>query len=162
VKSLPNLIVHLLQETSVAPTAQVTDKRPLALLVDDQSVNLRILERMLQDQYECVLATSGQQALELFSSRIDNNPFQLCLTDLIMPEMSGYQLVREMRKVEAEHKIERIPIIAVSAGVGESERQEFKESEMDGFCPKPFNKAHIHSLIRAVLENTNKTSKNVE
>jgi CheY-like chemotaxis protein len=87
------------------PTAK--QSKGLILLVDDD-INLRgILHRFLERSgYSVVTAGNGREALEL----VENHRVGLLLTDLMMPEISGFELIRTLR-----HDHPSLPIIAMSA-----------------------------------------------
>ena len=87
------------------PTAK--QSKGLILLVDDD-INLRgILHRFIERSgYSVVTAGNGREALEL----VNNHRVGLLLTDLMMPEISGFELIRTLR-----HDHPSLPIIAMSA-----------------------------------------------
>ena len=73
------------------------------LLVDDELDNVEVLQELLAfDGHKAETATSGRAALDLFAS---GHRYDLVLCDLGMPEMSGWQVVREMHRIEPELRI---------------------------------------------------------
>ncbi len=91
------------------PSASGTEFRRL-LLVDDVPMNLKVLQAMLRNPgIECVTASSGAEALRI----LDRDPaFDLILTDLWMPEMSGTEFAR---KLAEDSRTARIPVVVVTA-----------------------------------------------
>jgi putative two-component system response regulator len=69
-------------------------KRPLILIVDDVAANLHVLASGLRDGYRVKSATNGRAALEIASR--DDTP-DLILLDVMMPGMSGHEVLRELR-----------------------------------------------------------------
>jgi osomolarity two-component system sensor histidine kinase NIK1 len=75
-------------------------------------VNCRVGQRLIQKLgHVCDIATSGQQALELFYS----HKYDLIFMDVIMPEMDGYTTTKQIREAERKHCLPRTPIIALTA-----------------------------------------------
>jgi two-component system cell cycle sensor histidine kinase/response regulator CckA len=73
------------------------------LVVDDEETIRRFVERVLRDAgYDIVLASSGKEAL---AATQGHGPFDLLLTDLMMPEMTGDELARQMRQAEPKLKV---------------------------------------------------------
>ncbi len=64
------------------------------LIVDDERFYINVLVDLLKDQYKLYIAKSGEQALK----RIADNPPDLILLDIMMPEMDGYQTCIEVKK----------------------------------------------------------------
>ena len=91
---------------SVTPL-QSADK-PKILVVDDQPVNIQIIHQMLNADYQIFMATSGAQAISL----CQNNPPDLILLDVLMPELDGLSTCR-LLKQQAE--LASIPVIFVTA-----------------------------------------------
>lgn len=81
---------------------------PRILIVDDEPANLKVLRQVLQDSYRLSFARSGVDALEL----IEKEDIQLILLDIMMPNMTGFEVCE---KVKANPRTARIPIIFVTA-----------------------------------------------
>jgi serine/threonine protein kinase len=89
-------------------------ERELLLVVDDNPDNREVLGRRLERKgYQVLMAEDGKKALEL----VDNHPIDLILLDIMMPEVSGLDVLRTVRYNKPAHEL---PIIMVSA-VGESD-----------------------------------------
>ncbi|HYM22665.1 MAG TPA: response regulator [Vicinamibacterales bacterium] len=83
-------------QTSAAP-------RPRILVVDDEPPMCTLLERVLSEAgYDAVSATSGPDAIELMKTR---GPFALVVADVMMPGMTGDELVMQLRRAEPDLKI---------------------------------------------------------
>ena len=80
------------------------------LIVDDNEINLNLLYRYLvrKDGYTVTAAENGRQALEL----IESQPFDLVLLDLLMPDLSGYDVLKILRQ---NYSITELPIIMLTA-----------------------------------------------
>ncbi|MHA6260259.1 hybrid sensor histidine kinase/response regulator [Sporosarcina sp. CAU 1771] len=83
--------------------------KPKVLAVDDDSVNLKILMNILSPQhYEVETVTSGKQALQ----RLESKEWDLIISDVMMPNMSGYELTRSIRKI---YSLSELPILLLTA-----------------------------------------------
>lgn len=121
------------------------------LIVDDEKMNIKILVDLLKDEYSLVLARSGEQALK-FS--LHSPPPDLILLDVIMPEMGGYEVIKQLK----EHDITKdIPVIFVTAlNSVEDEEHGLKLGAVD-YITKPFSppivKMRIHNHLRFVHQH---------
>lgn len=115
------------------------------LVVDDDSMNLRFAKRMLGDHYEISCVSSGSEALATIS---DFNP-HLALLDLHMPEMNGYDLLAEIRKI---HGFEDLPVVFLTADNDrETEIQVFKAGALD-YIQKPFVADVVLHRLNRILD----------
>ncbi|MFD1205052.1 MULTISPECIES: ATP-binding protein [Sporosarcina] len=99
--------VHTLVESIDRNT--LPKKRPKILAVDDDPVNLRVLKNILSDaQYEVETVTNGKDALE----QLKMKKWDLIISDVMMPNMSGYELTRSIRD---KFSISDLPILLLTA-----------------------------------------------
>ena len=105
------------------------------LVADDHPVNLRLMERQATLLgYETVLAHDGVEALEKWK----NGHFAMLLTDCHMPRMDGYELAREIRRIEAETGVAKpLPIIACTANALAGDAAACFEAGMNDYLSKP-------------------------
>lgn len=110
------------------------------LLAEDDIDNQRLIAFHLRKAgAEVVVADNGVQAFEAFEQAITKNePFDLLLTDVQMPEMDGRSLARELRK-----KNVTIPIVALTAHAMESEIQACLDAGCNGYASKPIDKNRL-------------------
>ena len=83
--------------------------KPSILVVDDTPANLTLMTGLLQDDYQVRAATSGEKALKIAFS---DNPPDLILLDIMMPEMDGHEVCRRLK---ADDKTREIPVIFLTA-----------------------------------------------
>ncbi len=119
--------------------------KPKILCVDDEPLNLSLLEAMLSPRgYDVVQASNGQDALEMIrTERID-----ICLLDVMMPEMDGFEVCRRI-KSDKEHG--DIPVIMITALTDRENRIRSIEAEAEDFISKPFDAVEVLARIKMLL-----------
>ena len=117
------------------------------LLVDDDPLQLALTEELLkQSQVEVVCCTNPRKVCEWLRSRT----FAVVITDIQMPQMDGYQLLRMIRESGMEGA-DRLPVVALSANVGK-EQEHYREAGFTAFLNKPFTAAQLISLLNELLK----------
>ena len=101
--------------------------------------------RLLNGAYQIVYARNGAEGLEIAAEQMPD----LILTDLMMPEMDGYELCRRVRESEV---LNHIPIIIITAKSGGKERVCGLEVGADAYLEKPFNAEELNIRITKLLE----------
>ncbi len=134
-----------------ATTEPATPQAPLRILVaEDDEVNQRLATRMLQKHGHNVRAVStGREVL----AALEQEPFDLILMDLEMPEMGGFQVTAAIREREM-HTGGHVPILAMTAYAMQGDRQKCLDGGMDGYLAKPVKP---QQLFEAVEETRRKT-----
>ncbi|HEY1166780.1 MAG TPA: response regulator [Chitinophaga sp.] len=119
---------------------------PTILLVDDEEDILEFLERILSPRYRVLVTESGEEALKI----LDKEPVQLIISDVMMPEMDGFELCRHI-KSNFEHS--HIPVILLTAKNTIQSKIEGLELGADAYIEKPFSKEHLQAQISSLLAN---------
>lgn len=127
------------------PESQVTAK-PRILLCDDTKVVRLTASKILRDQFDVVLAEDGEQGWEKICS---DNTIQVVFTDLSMPNLDGYGLIKRVRASDNEG-IRNLPLIVIT-GADEEEkvRSEVFDLGATDFISKPFKSATIRARADA-------------
>ncbi len=120
-------------------------KKQTILVVDDKLENRLVLQNMLEPLgFNIVLGEDGQQEVEL-AQKIKPD---LILTDLVMPNKTGFEAIKEIRQIP---EIEQIPIIAVSASVMDTDLKQSKIAGCDNFLPKPVDENKLLNVLEKYL-----------
>ncbi len=115
------------------------------LLVDDNSDMRNYLSRILGQFYEVELFADGETALAAASARTPD----LVLSDVMMPGMNGFELLRQLR---SDPQTRQIPILLLSARAGEESAVEGLEAGADDYLVKPFSASELLARVSANLE----------
>lgn len=115
------------------------------LVVDDEPKIVEVISSFLTSRgYDVFTAENGKQALEIF----DRENILLMVLDLMMPDISGEEVCRTVRKQS------RVPIIMLTAKVGEDHLLQGLGLGADDYISKPFSLKELHARIEAVLRRT--------
>ncbi|MBD2292248.1 response regulator transcription factor [Anabaena sphaerica FACHB-251] len=122
---------------------------PLKILVvdDDLGTRLSISDYLELSGYSVIMADDGQDAL----SMVEENHPDLMVTDIVMPRMNGYELVRRVRQ-QAGFRL--LPVILLTARTKTQERILGYQSGCDLYLPKPFELEELAAAIRNLLERS--------
>jgi len=121
------------------------------MIVDDDSNICELLRLYLEKEgFATVIARNGAQALDIFPKE---NP-DLILLDVMMPELDGWQVCREIRKKS------NCPIIMITAKSEVIDRVLGLELGADDYVVKPFERKEVVARVKAVLRRTNATKQN--
>jgi len=116
------------------------------LVVDDDARNIFALTTVLENhEMDVVSATNGRQAIELIDSTPD---LGVVLMDIMMPEMDGYETMREIRK---DPRFRTLPILALTAKAMKGDREKCLQAGASDYIAKPVNTDQLLSLLRVWL-----------
>ncbi len=128
-----------------APYASPADGRRQRILLADDNADMRdYLTRLLSPRFEVTAVADGIAALE----EARREPPDLVLSDVMMPRLDGFGLLREMR---AEPALQSAPIILLSARAGEEARVEGLDAGADDYITKPFPARELLARITGTL-----------
>jgi len=126
----------------------MSDKK-LILIVDDELINQKIIEEILENDYQLIFADNGQECLQ----KVYEYSPELVLLDVNMPVMTGLEACSCLR---LQKQYSNLPIIFVSALVSDEERLEGYAVGADDYVTKPFNKEILRSKVELLLQNKEK------
>ncbi|GAB4150048.1 MAG: response regulator transcription factor [Cyanobacteria bacterium J069] len=122
---------------------------PLTILVvdDDLGTRLSISDYLEMSGYLVAMAENGKQALTL----VDQVQPHLIVTDVAMPQMDGYELVRQVR---LQPSLRLLPVIFLTALSTTEERIRGYQLGCDAYLPKPFDLKELGAVVRNLLERS--------
>lgn len=134
-----------LSELEVLEEVQVND-RSFIVLVEDNEELLCLMEKILSRHYHVLIAKNGVEALSIIKDK--NNEIDIIISDVMMPDMDGLELCRNLKSdLETSH----IPIILLTAKNTSEDRIECYNAGADGYISKPFElkllEARINNFI---------------
>jgi putative two-component system response regulator len=116
------------------------------MVVDDELLNLKLIAAMLKPQgYEVILCNNGHECL----AKARENPPDIILLDIIMPELNGFEVVAQLK---AEEKFSLIPIVMVTALQDVNDRVKALEVGADDFLSKPVDRMELRARVRSLLK----------
>src|SRR6266446_10801968 len=123
----------------------MTQDAPRILLVDDeQAIQTLLAYPLRKEGYEVVSATTGTEALERFR----DGRFDLVVLDVMLPQLDGFDVCRELRARSA------VPIIMLTAKAEEFDKVLGLELGADDYITKPFSMREFRSRVKAVLRRS--------
>ncbi len=133
-------------QPAVTNTAPVfSGVKPRIVWADDNADMREYVLRLLSEQYDVEAVADGEAAL----AAVHRNPPTLVLSDVMMPKLDGFGLLRELRN---DKKLHRVPVILLSARAGEEARIEGLEVGADDYLTKPFSARELLARVSAHIE----------
>ena len=116
------------------------------LIVDDDMRNIYALTTLLeQSEMVTVYAQDGRKAIEVLKT---DPAIEIVLMDIMMPEMDGYQAMKEIRQME---RFKNLPIVALTAKAMKGDRERCLDAGASDYIPKPVDTERLLSLLRVWL-----------
>lgn len=116
------------------------------LFVDDEEMVVEVVKEMLKAMdYNVFVATSGQEAIDIYAKHKDK--IALVLLDMIMPDMEGSEVYDRIKRINADVKV-----LLCSGYSRESEASKVMEQGCSGFVQKPFTMEQLSQSIRRILD----------
>ena len=131
--------------TSEIPHAARRTAHSRILLADDNADMRDYVRRLLGESYEVMTVANGRAALEA----VREHRCDLVLTDVMMPELDGFGLLRALR---ADERTRDLPVIMLSARAGEESRVEGLEAGADDYLIKPFSARELLARVESNLK----------
>jgi len=147
--------------SALSPTEEIEEEKDTRLalnilLVEDNLVNQKVAVILLKKLgcSDITLASNGMEAVEKIKQTIEGTlpRFDLVLMDVMMPVMDGISATVEIRKLEQLHKVEKVPVIALTAHAMVDDKDKCMSVGMDGYFSKPLEK----DKLALYLEKLNK------
>ena len=125
--------------------ALAAPKGPLVLVVDDSLTVRRVTQRLLvREGYRVVLAKDGLDALEKLTEELP----AVVLSDIEMPRMDGFDLVRNLR---ADARLRALPVIMITSRIAQKHRDHAAELGVDHYLGKPYSEEDLLALVASYI-----------
>jgi len=141
-------ITEIQKETEVEESDDLPSGTERILFVDDEISLVKMAKQMLERQgYEVIEKISNTEALKLFQEESDK--FDLVITDMAMPGMTGDRFVKEIMKIQPN-----IPIILCTGHSDRMNEEKAKELGIKAYTMKPLDQRGLAKMVREVLDKT--------
>lgn len=121
---------------------------PSVLIADDNPSSLILLKEILKiHNIKVTTVSNGQAAID----RIKHTQPDLLISDIKMPEMDGFELLKKIKELNLS---KYLPVIAISASVMKEDESKVQAAGFAGFVPKPIDKFNLLSVIKKILPHT--------
>ncbi|MFD2170761.1 ATP-binding protein [Tumebacillus lipolyticus] len=136
----------MLMDESRSSVVTTALDRPRILAVDDDLINLKVLENLLSaEQYQITAVTSGSDAI----AKLEAEHYDLVIADVMMPQMSGYELSRTIRK---RYSISELPILLLTARSRSEDIYAGFDAGANDYVTKPMDAWELKSRVRALTD----------
>jgi DNA-binding response OmpR family regulator len=123
----------------------VTERRKKVLIVDDESIMVSVIQRHVSNAgYDFDVASNGQEALDKINKELPD----MVLLDLMMPGLNGFETCRRIR---ANEKTKKLPVIIVTALHGDSDSSDAASCGANEFLVKPVEGTLLAQRLRHYL-----------
>ena len=130
-------------------TTELSDKKPLILIVEDNPDMRRFIHYILSDDYNIIEAENGEEGFEVAKKYLPD----VVVSDVLMPKVDGFDLCQLLKtNVSTNH----IPVILLTAYAMDEQKQVGFESGADAYIAKPFNIKLLRTRVRKLIENRKK------
>ena len=125
------------------------------LIVEDNKELMMLMQQLLGAKYHILTASNGQQALDVIRTHRPD----IIISDIMMPEMDGYELTRHIKQDE---DLSHLPIILLTAKTQEEDVQEALKAGADDYMSKPFKLKELELRIDNIIANRERIRKPAE
>ena len=127
-------------ETSLAlPVAEeneASNEKPLILIVDDNADIIDYIQHQLGANFRTLKASDGKEGFEIAERELPD----LIVSDVMMPQMNGFELCSKLKN---DIKTDHIPVILLTARIGEEDKMQGLQNQADDYLQKPFNSKEL-------------------
>ena len=123
----------------------MTTKAKILLAEDDKNLGYILSEYLTMNQFDITLCKTGVEALKMYQKRV----FDMCIFDVMMPEMDGFSLAKRIRDIDTQ-----IPILFLTAKMLKVDKLKGFKIGADDYIVKPVDEEELIARIEAVLKRT--------
>ncbi len=129
----------------------ITKKIRILLVEDDPNFGSILKSYLELNDFEVILKSDGKQGLSAFRNEL----VDICILDVMMPEMDGFTLAKEIKKTNSQ-----VPFIFLTAKTLKSDMLEGFQAGADDYITKPFDSEVLLYKLRAILKRNTQTDEN--
>lgn len=145
VRPEPNAALYLPDTSTPQPMREPEEHASATLFVVDDNAEMRAyIADCLGERYHIVAAANGREALRMIRTTAPD----LVITDLMMPHMDGYALIKALRRDEVHS---RVPVLMLTARATDDATVDALEAGADDYLAKPFNARELRARVRNML-----------
>jgi len=149
--SLPYKPASALKRDDTDNGATLVDSGNCILLVEDNLINQRLTKLILEKAgFKVVTANNGQEAVDMYKS---GTAISLILMDIQMPVLDGLSATQVIRYHEAENKLARIPIVALTAHAMQGDKEKCLDAGCDNYLSKPIMMEQLIKTIKMYVKS---------
>ncbi len=149
---LPSIASKAVQETTEVPLT-LPETLWRVLIIDDDRIQMHLTEAMLHNVAEEVKGLKVETVCcehpEELVAQLQAHTFHLLFTDIQMPAMNGFELLKHLRSLSLP-QAQSIPVIAITAR-GDMDENDFRQKGFAGMLQKPFNQSDLKTVLKAVM-----------
>ncbi|WP_412481269.1 ATP-binding protein [Azonexus sp. IMCC34839] len=137
---------------SALSCGKVADSPLPIMVVEDNPTNRKVIEALLHKMgYQVLLSINGAEAVTVLESASERPA--LILMDVQMPVMDGIEATKQIRQQENDRGLPQLPIIALTAGAFDEDRQHCLAAGMDDFLTKPIQAEELSAALKRWIES---------
>lgn len=149
---LPSIASKAVQETTEVPLT-LPETLWRVLIIDDDRIQMHLTEAMLHNVAEEVKGLKVETVCcehpEELVAQLQAHTFHLLFTDIQMPAMNGFELLKHLRSLSLP-QAQSIPVIAITAR-GDMDENDFRQKGFAGMLQKPFNQSDLKTVLKTVM-----------
>lgn len=126
-------------------TSLNNDKKTLLVVDDDDEIRI-FLSDILEEEYNVLLASGGEEALMLLEKYMPD----LIICDIIMPKMNGFELID---KIKAQEVLAHIPVVLLTSDASVDSQIKSSKAGIDAYLTKPFHEKHLQAIVKQLLDS---------
>jgi DNA-binding response OmpR family regulator len=124
---------------------KTVDGQKILIVEDDEHISKLVKYNLEKAGYRCTVTITGEEALEI----LNKEPIDLIILDIMLPQMDGFEVCREIKK---DGRLFHIPIVMLTAKAEEVDRVVGLELGADDYVVKPFSPRELVLRVKAILK----------
>lgn len=121
------------------------------LIIEDNEMNIEILQEMLEKKYTLIISKNGYSGID---NAVTKKP-DLILLDIMLPDVNGFQIAKELKTFNSTKDI---PILFISAVANKDVIESSAKLGVEGYILKPFHKEKLESKILQIISPNNSSN----